>query len=67
MVGRGRPQQSLHMFKKFIEKDEELSMLSPPLPAVNASPEDDPKKFLKDFFKNFDWYETAQGPPYVQP
>jgi hypothetical protein len=64
MVGRDRPQQSLHMFKKFLEKDDELSLLSPPLPSMENL--DDPEKFL-DFLGNFDWYETAQGPPYVPP
>ena len=63
MVGKDRPQQSLHVIKKLIEKDEELSMLSPPLPKVDK---DDPVKLLQDTLWNTDWYEKAQGPPYVQ-
>ena len=65
MVGRDRPQQSLHIFKKFIEKDEELSMVSPPLPLMENF--DDPKKLLDSLESSLDWYETAQSPPYVQP
>ena len=63
MVGRDRPQQSLHMFKKFIEKDEELSMLSPPLPLVENF--NDPMEIILN--STLDWYKTAQSPPFVQP
>jgi len=62
MVGRDRPQQSLHIFKKLIEEDDKLSMLSPPLPEVDI---DDPVKLLQEHFYSMDWYKKAQGPPYV--
>ena len=63
LVGQDRPQQSLHMFKKFIKKDEELSMLSPPLPFIENF--DDPMESILN--STLDWYKTAQSPPFVQP